>query len=302
MKKISVVLCTYNGQKTVEKTVLSIVNQEGNGINFSIELIVIDDCSTDDTFSILQQFDCVLVKNEKNSGGPNKGRNIGIKMATGDFICIADQDDVWVMDKIQLSLPYLDLAPIITSGYNVIDLDNNRKIERVNASKEGYVLFDKNATFLNKLSKSIKGQNTYLGSIIYSKQLKDILFEEHFGVVDYDWILRLFNNQSSLEISQSLYVRYVSQENLSLNEKYRKIDFYYSLFTLEEYENQYPKEVALSYKKIHGTRAKYYYLSNNMKKSRFYFLKANFSLKTVMYYLTTFYGHKIVKKHFHLFG
>lgn len=302
MKKISVILTTYNGQKTVEKTIQSILGQEGNGIEFSIELIIIDDCSTDNTFAILKQYDCVLSKNEKNSGGPNKGRNEGLKKATGDFICIADQDDVWLKDKIKLTLPYLDLAPIITSGYRLIDIKNNREIDRINNSDQGYIHYEQNQTFLKKLVKSLTGQNTYLGSIIYSKELKNILFEEHFGMVDFDWVLRLFHQQASIEICKPLYVRIVGNDNLSLNDTYRKYDFYYSLMTIEEYQAQYPSQVALSYKKIHGSRARYYYLIGDMHKSRFYFLKANWNIKTLLYYITSFYGHKYVKKHFHIFG
>lgn len=302
MKKISVILTTYNGEKSVEKTIQSILNQEGNNVDFLIELLAIDDCSTDNTYSILKNYDCVLLKNDKNSGGPNKGRNLGLKAATGDYICIADQDDVWEENKMKTILPYLGLSPIITSGYKIIDKSTNREILRVNESEKGCISYAKNQTFLNRLTKSLKGQNTYLGSIIYSKELKNIMFEEHFGVVDFDWILRLFHNQESLEISKPLYVRNVDGDNFSLNETYRKYDFYYSLMTIEQFQSQYPKEVALAYKKIHGSRARYYYLMGNMSKARFYFKKSNWNLKTALYYLTSFFGHKYVKKRFNIFG
>lgn len=54
MQKLSVILTTYNGEKIIDKTIRSIIDQEGNGIEFSIELIIIDDCSTDNTYLILQ--------------------------------------------------------------------------------------------------------------------------------------------------------------------------------------------------------------------------------------------------------
>lgn len=302
MKKISVILTTYNGEKTVEKTIKSIIDQEGNGIDYLIELIIIDDCSTDNTYSIIKQYNCVLLKNEKNSGGPNKGRNAGLSIATGDFICIADQDDFWKKDKIKSSLPYLNSATIITSGYEVVNVNTNKVITRTQSLTKDYILYRKNETFLKRLTKSLDGQNTYLGSIIYSSKLKGILFEEHFGMVDFDWLLRLFHHQTSLEVCKPLYERIVDEFNLSLNETYRKYDFYYSLLTLESYEKSYPNETALAIKKVYGSRARYYYLMGNMKKARYYFFRSQWNIKTTLYYLTSFVGSQFVKKHFNVFG
>ncbi len=304
MKKISVILTSYNGEKTIEKTIQSILGQEGNGVEFSIELIVIDDCSTDDTLSLLIKYekDCILLKNEKNSGGPNKGRNFGLMIATGDYICIADQDDLWKKDKIQSVLPYLDLAPIITSGYEVIDENTKKVITRMRASTSSYILYSQNETFLKKLTKSLDGQNAYMGSFIYSSKLKDIYFEENFGMVDFDWLLRLFHQQTSLEVCKVLYERTLNGANLSLNETYRKFDFYYSLLTLENYETSYPYETTLAYKKVYGSRARYYYLMGNMKKARYYFVRSQKNIKTLLYFITSFYGSQYVKKRFNVFG
>jgi len=302
MKKISVILTTYNGEKTISRTVDSILGQEGIDVEFMIELIVIDDCSSDNTFSILEKYDCVLIRNKKTSGGPNKGRNKGLHLATGDFICIADQDDIWKKNKIKSMLPYLDSAPIITSGYEVIDVNRNKVTKRNQSTNNEYVLFEKNQTFIKRLTKSLLGQNTYLGSIVYSNKLKDILFEEHFGMVDFDWVLRLFHQQVSIEVCQALYERLVDGSNLSLNGTYRKYDFYYSLMTLEQYEEQYPSEVFIGYKKINGSRARYYYLIGNMKRARFYFVRSRWNFITLLYYITTFAGSKLVKKHFNVFG
>lgn len=302
MQKLSVILTTYNGEKIIDKTIRSIIDQEGNGIEFSIELIIIDDCSTDNTYLILQQYDCILKKNDKNSFGPNKGRNIGLSLASGDFICLADQDDLWKKNKIKSVLPYLSLAPIITTGYKVVDLAANKTIIRTQSSSKDYIHYFKNETFLKILRKSLSGQNSYLGSIIYSSEFKHICFEENFGMVDFDWVLRLFYQKSSLEVCLPLYERIVDGANLSLNKTYRKYDFYYSLLTLENYEKLYPKETTIAYKKIHGSRARYYYLIGNMPKARFYFLRSVWNLKTLMYYITSFAGSKFVKKHFNVFG
>ncbi len=302
MKKVSVILTTYNSENTIQRVLDFIKNQKGLGVEFDLEIIVIDDCSKDKTVEILKKNDVILLSTTTNSGGPNKGRNIGLEYATGDYICIADHDDEWKEDKIISLIPYLKKAPIVTSGYTVIDEKENKKFDRIKSGGETHMVFSKNITFIDKLTKSWSGQNTYLGSIIYRSELKNILFEEHFGMVDFDWILRLFYQQQSIEVCKSLYNRYVDGTNLSLDEGYRLKDYEYSLMTLEGYAEEFPKEAKIGVKKTHGSLARYYYLTDKMKKARYYFLKSGLSLKIFMYYLTTFVGSSYVKKKFNVFG
>lgn len=302
MKKVSVILTTYNSEEVIEKTVNSILNQDYVGKAFKLELIVVDDCSTDNTVDILNKFSLTLLNTSKNSGGPNKGRNIGLLNATGDYICIADQDDIWESHKIISLLPYLQKVPIVTSGYTLMDISTNKKIIRTNKKKAKSIYYEKDKTFISKLTKSLDGQQAYLGSIMFTKEFKNILFEETFGMVDFDWVLRLFHRKESIEVCDSLYTRIVDGQNLSLNNLYRKNDFYYSLMFIENYMDDYPKEVQTANLKIHGSRARYYYLTGEMKNARMYFLRSKITWKTVLYYLTTFFRSSFVKKHFNIFG
>lgn len=56
MKKVSVILTTYNSEKSVSRVIDSILNQKGLGEAFQLELIVVDDCSRDQTQQILTNF------------------------------------------------------------------------------------------------------------------------------------------------------------------------------------------------------------------------------------------------------
>ncbi len=302
MKKVSVIVTTFNAEKSIENTIRSIRNQNGLNEQFTIELIVVDDCSTDRTREVLKSQDITLLSTETNSGGPNRGRNIGLKHASGDYTCLVDHDDEWHRNKLVSLLPYLEKAPIVTSGYTLIDRSNNRTIERVKRDEKGYVFFERNRTFLDKLSRSLKGQNTYLGTIIFRKELNSILFEEHFGQVDSDWLLRLFHQQESIEVCLSLYTRHVSGDNLSLRESYRTKDFYYSLMAVEQFWNDHPKETLTGMQRINGTRARYYYVMGDMRKARFYFRRSKPELKTLLYYCTTYVGSSWVKRKFNVFG
>ena len=303
MVTISVIVTVYNSEDSIQQVIKSIKDQTGVGSEFNLEVIVVDDCSTDNSYNLLKDLDVNLYQNETNSGGPNKGRNLGMEVAKGSFICFCDHDDIWGKEKILKMLELSKLAPIISSGYTVNDLVNSRKFERVNSSSEKrYVEYPKNISFLSKLTKSNKGQNLYLGSIMIHKDLAKIKFEEEHGMADFDWILKILHNNSSVEVCESLYKRNIKKTNLSLDRRYRKNDFDITCRSIKSFYKDYPTEVSIGLKKTHGTYARYFYLINDMKMARLHFLKSQINLKTILYFITTFVGSRIVKKIFNVFG
>ena len=121
-------------------------------------------------------------------------------------------------------------------------------------------------------------------------------------MVDFDWLLRLFRNNKSIEINKPLYRRYFYGSNLSMDENYRKNDYDLSHQTVLLYKNEFPEVVNKSIKRINGSMARYYYVMGKMKKSRHYFLHSEIDMKTILYYLTSYVGSGFVKKHFNVFG
>lgn len=302
MISVSIILTTYNSGDLLLEVINSITSQHGIDIDFSIELIVVDDCSTDNTVEILKNNNIQFFSTNNNSGGPNRGRNIALKKCNGDFICIADHDDVWFPNKILELLKVSDVAPIITSGYTLFNTINNQKINRIKISSSSYVLYEKNKTFISKLTKMKSGQQTYLGSIMFTSSLKNIFFEEEYGMIDFDWVLRLFHNNSSVEVCKSLYLRKVKRNNLSLDESYRINDYKYSMKTVSDFSDQYPSQVKISIKRINGSMGRYYYLIGDMQNARKYLMKSTINSISILYLITTFVGHKFVRKHFNIFG
>jgi glycosyltransferase involved in cell wall biosynthesis len=302
MLKVSVILTTYNGERTIANTIQSILKQEGIGTEYELELLVIDDCSTDNTPKILDSFNIdVRVRPEVNSGGPNRGRNIGLKLATGTYICLVDHDDYWHPQKIKLQLEAAKLAPIIGCDYVLNNTQTSTRYPSL--SSDNMIFYEKDETFLKKLSKAKKNvQAAYLSTLMIHNSLKNILFEEHFGMIDYDYVLRLFQNNCSVEVKLNLVSRQVDGSNLSLNPVYRRRDFYYSLLCLESYEDQYPRHVKKAVKRLHGSRARFFYLIGDMPKARHYFLRSPLGVIEILYYLTSFAGSSWVKKKFRIFG
>ncbi|MCR4924830.1 MAG: glycosyltransferase [Clostridiales bacterium] len=96
---ISVIIPTYNRAYCLEKSMRSVLNQTyGN-----IELIVVDDCSTDNTESVVRSIDDSRLRYIKlgKNGGPSKARNVGIENARGKYIAFHDSDDVCHLDKLE---------------------------------------------------------------------------------------------------------------------------------------------------------------------------------------------------------
>jgi len=99
---VSILLCAYNGEKYIDTQINSILNQSYK----NIELIIVDDNSTDGTFSICEKYakeypNIRLYKNETNIG-INRNFEKAIKLSKGDFLAISDQDDIWDLNKIEI--------------------------------------------------------------------------------------------------------------------------------------------------------------------------------------------------------
>lgn len=124
MKKVSVILATYNAEKYLREQIDSILNQD-----YMIdELIVCDDCSEDGTIEILEKYQMknkkiILMKNEKNIG-VNKTFFKLLEKATGEIIFFSDQDDVWLSSKVGEMLKKFE-----NSDNNILVYSDNKVVD-----------------------------------------------------------------------------------------------------------------------------------------------------------------------------
>jgi len=302
MIDVTVIICTYNSSKTITRALDSVFGQKGLYEKFQLQVIVVDDCSKDNTVDILGNYAVKVFQNQTNSGGPNKGRNLALKHAKGEYITFIDHDDEWLPNKIEFQLGNIIDEKVITSGYIDFELQTESKRTISNLSPIGIIRYERNVTFLQKLSRAKKSQKTYFGSIMIHASLKELLFEEEYGMVDFDWVLSVCENQKTLEISEPLFVRYVEKANLSLNEKYRINDLKISSEKIKSYFPKYPKESSRGLKRLNSSMGRYYYLIGDVAKARSYFLNGEFTFVTFLYFLTSFIGREFVVKNFKVFG
>ena len=100
MKKYSIIVPSYNTEKTIKRCVDSLLKQEYK----NIEIILVNDGSKDNTLKILNEYKKKHIKNvivvDKENGGVGSARNAGIEHATGDYITFVDADDALEKDAI----------------------------------------------------------------------------------------------------------------------------------------------------------------------------------------------------------
>ena len=118
--KVSVIIPTYNGERTIARAIESVLNQEGN---HDIEILVCDDCSTDDTCLVASRAGAIVYDNEQNTGGPNAGRNKGLQVATGELIAFLDQDDEWLPWKLNAQIAEIGNGYELISSRSIIKME-----------------------------------------------------------------------------------------------------------------------------------------------------------------------------------
>ncbi len=104
---VSVIMPAYNAAKYIDKAIASVLSQD----DISLELIIINDGSTDNTMEVLEhykEYDIItIIDNEKNLG-VSASRNKGIALANGKYIAFLDTDDWWTADKLKKQVELIE--------------------------------------------------------------------------------------------------------------------------------------------------------------------------------------------------
>ncbi|PSU55184.1 glycosyltransferase family 2 protein [Photobacterium phosphoreum] len=110
--KISVIIPVYNSSSTIIKCLESVNHQVIESANIDIEIIIVNDGSTDDTLHKINIYKSKVANNitifSKENGGVSSARNLGINKSTGEWIAFLDSDDIWMKDKIQKQIDIIN--------------------------------------------------------------------------------------------------------------------------------------------------------------------------------------------------
>ena len=120
---ISVCVTTYNGERFIREQIDSILRQ----LSSDDEIIVSDDGSTDDTISIINSIDDKRIRiiEGPRKHSPTQNFECAMKEAKGDYIFLADQDDVWKPNKVEVCMKWLQEYDCVVSDAEVTDSNLN---------------------------------------------------------------------------------------------------------------------------------------------------------------------------------
>lgn len=133
---VSIIMPSYNTAPFIKKTIQSVLNQT----YANWELIIVDDCSTDNTDEILETIKDPRIryfKNEKNSGAA-VSRNKALREASGQWIAYLDSDDLWMPEKLEKQIRFMvdNGYAFSYTNYEEIDVDGNKTGVRVTGPKK----------------------------------------------------------------------------------------------------------------------------------------------------------------------
>lgn len=193
MSKISVAMTTYNGEKYIIPQLYSVLNQSVK----PDEVIICDDCSTDSTVSLINEFinenkltNFRLISNENNLGYIKNFRK-AISLTSGDIIFLCDQDDIWQEDKIKIMAELMENnkeIKALASAYKLIDAEGNE----IKGDSEKF--YDPKGSSL--LSKVNYGKSLYYNiaqgcAEAVSSDIAKAYCQSTAAILPHDWALNL---------------------------------------------------------------------------------------------------------------
>ena len=244
MKKplISVIIPTYNRAYILSKAIESVLNQTFK----DLELIVVDDGSTDETPYLVSKYPLIYVK-KPHTGVPHT-RNIGISKAKGDFIAFLDSDDVFVPEKLEKQLKFFERCP----DYKIVQTEEiwykgNKRInpKKIHKKAEGW-FFDR----------AIKLCVVSISTVLIKKEVFEEvgMFDEEFPVCeDYEFWLRV-----SLKMPVGLIKEYLVIKSGGRPDQLsamKGLDYYRTLALIKLFKN-YQKDLKLEQKLMLYAEAK----------------------------------------------
>jgi len=187
-------MATYNGEKYLHQQIDSLLNQTIQ--DFTIHIT--DDVSTDSTWDILQEYakrhprNIKIYQRTKNSGGAKYNFLSMMVNTRNDYLMLCDQDDVWLPNKIEISLnkvkeleqQHPNTPILVRTDMRVV----NQNLQEISPSYKQSMNSNFNRTAFNQ----ILIQNTFAGcTAIYNRALAEMLFCEPVYCIMHDWWLEL---------------------------------------------------------------------------------------------------------------
>lgn len=248
---VSVIIPVYNREKTINKAIHSVLEQDYK----NIEIIIVDDCSIDNTVSVVQNAfsedeRVILIKLNKNSGACI-ARNRGIEVSKGDYIAFLDSDDTFYANKISLQIEALrnSKKDLCASDYDRISADGTKC--RIMVSQYDGVELYKDLLFCNYIT-----TGTLIGK---RKCFSDINFDASLPrYQDWDLVLRLSQKYSFCLLNIPTLLQEEQSNSITTSTSHKKtLDALKIIYSKNEKELQHNKKARTQMKWLIGVHSMY---------------------------------------------
>jgi len=205
---ISIITVSFNSVKTIEKTILSVINQTYK----NIEYLIIDGGSTDGTIDIIKKYnDKISYWVSEKDNGIYDAMNKGVIMATGDYLNFMNSDDYFFNDKVLFEvIPYLNNEYNIVYGNVEVIYNNFRIIKKEPLPK--YLWMG-----------SVNHQSTFFKNKIIQKYKYNT---NNKLVADYELFLNIYYNEGKILKIEKTIASYSNNGISSINDRQVIIDCY----------------------------------------------------------------------------
>lgn len=209
---VSVIMPVYNTERYVAEALKSILSQSYK----NLEVICIDDGSTDGTLSVLEKFKdrIIILKNEHNMGiAPT--RNKGLSAAHGDFIAFMDADDIWKPEKLEKQLQEFEKNPELGICFTMMESFISPELpEEVKKTR-----YCPTGAQPGQISAAALIKTELFGSVG--------LFEERWKMGEFiDWYSKAKDmGYKSATLNDVLYLRRIHDANTGVNERSSRTDY-----------------------------------------------------------------------------
>lgn len=221
MNLVSIITPVFNSAGYIEKTVQSVIDQSYT----DWELILVDDCSTDNTLEILEQ----LVKKDKrinylrlkNNGGAGIARNTGIKRAKGKYIAFLDSDDYWHVDKLKIQVEAMEKKNLNFTFTDYYIKYENKNEELIFNSPLKKVYYKDIIKFNYIACSTVMFNQEALGK----SYMPNIRNRQDWGL----WINLVQKNKRAVNINKYLMYYTVRKDSISSN-KFKMIKYHWYIY------------------------------------------------------------------------
>lgn len=216
---VSVIMPSWNTSKYIAESIMSVINQTYT----KWELIIVDDCSNDDTDNVVAQFNDERIrylKNEKNSGAALT-RNYAIREANGEWIAFLDSDDLWYPEKLEKQLEFMNTHGYVFSYHNFEKIDEESN--KLNVLVSGPSVVTKRKMY----NYGYPGCLTFMYSAkaFGLIQIKDIKKNN-----DYAILLKLCKKADCYLLDENLAQYRIRKKSISHDKLWKKLKSHYDLF------------------------------------------------------------------------